>query len=262
MQGGIKVDKILIIYHSGVGNTKMVAKNILQNLSKSIYTEMLSVENLPNDLKLDEYKGLVIGFPTIHTHPTKRILHFVEKSNAIDTRLPIFIYTTYGLYCANTLRIFAKKCISKNLIPVVYNSYRCAATDGTLLLPNMKFLFSHEKKLNHNINNDCNNFINVLEENTIDLRLPRFKLYSILNYPNKIMGQIWTFKIYLDESRCVKCGKCISQCPAQAIELTQKEYPILVKSKCEKCYRCIHHCSYYALSILKKKAPKKLLGES
>ena len=253
------MDKIIIIYHSGVGNTKLVAKSIEKQLNSDFDTEIYSVEKLPDGLELSNYRGVVLGFPTIHTHPTKRILEFIDGLTRLQKKMPAYIFTTCGLYSANTLRIFSKKCMSKNIIPVVNHSFRCAAIDGILFAPGVRFFFTNEKRLEVKIVNDCNEFKRKLVNLDIKPNIPRFKLYSILNYPNKLMGQHYVFPIYLHKDRCIKCGRCTMNCPGKAMYMNEENYPVYLKEKCERCYRCIHHCPKMALSLSKKKAPKKVL---
>lgn len=91
------------------------------------------------------------------------------------------------------------------------------------------------------------------------LNMPRFKLYSILNYPNNLLGKGVTLRIYTHKEKCIKCGKCTRNCPAKSLPKDKEGYPVFLKSKCDKCYRCIHHCPKLALSLSKNKTPKKVL---
>ena len=141
-------------------------------------------------------------------------------------------------------------------------SYRCDATDGVLLAAYISFFKKPEKKLNDKIENDTKKFITRLKEGDLKEKLPRFKVYSILNYPNKWLGQHITFPIYLHQEQCKKCGKCIRECPSNAYKANEEGYPIIQLSKCEKCYRCIHHCPGRALSLSKRKVPKYTMSSS
>ncbi|AHV97024.1 EFR1 family ferrodoxin [Paenibacillus sabinae] len=252
--------KILILYHSGVGNTKFVAERIYENLNRDFHLEVYSVEQIAGNLDLNHYDGFVFGFPTVHTHPSTRILRFMESLGILAKPVPDYIFTTCGLYSANTLRIFSKYCVKKNIIPVTHRAYRCAAIDGILLAPFMKLWFYHEKGLDNKIDADCQEFLSKMTTGGCQLNMPRFKLYSILNYPNKWLGQHLTFPIYLHKDRCTGCGKCIRNCPAAALEKDARNYPVFMSKRCEKCYRCIHRCPRKALSLSKKKPPSKVLG--
>lgn len=250
--------KILILYYSGVGNTKMVATKMFDVLHDSHEVTLVSIEKLSTDIDIANYDSLVIGFPTIHAAPAQPILTFIEQIEKLKKSIPTFLFTTCGLYSANTLRIFAKQCEEKNIITILSNSYRCAATDGILIAPNMNVWYCHEKRLNKKVENDVSTFIGYCNRPII-ANIPRFKIYSVLNYPNKFFGQRFSPKIYIHEKNCVLCGKCVINCPVQCICNNDKGYPIFNNEKCIHCYRCIHHCPQKVLSLSKKHPPSRTL---
>lgn len=250
--------KILILYYSGVGNTKRVANKICSALLKVHSVEISSIENLPNDLEMGAYDALVLGFPTIHAAPALPMLDFINGIQSLKEKIPTFLFTTCGLYSENTLRTFANICIPLNIIPVLCKSYRCSATDGILLAPFMKIWFKHERNLDARLERDAFCFIEQLGSSMMPI-VPRIKLYSFINYLNKWIGQRSTFSIYLHNYRCNKCGKCMKNCSEQACVRDADGFPLVIKSKCINCYRCIHHCPESALSLSKKQPPKKTL---
>lgn len=236
----------------------MVATKIFDLLRGSHEVTLVSIEELSKDMDIADYNGLVIGFPTIHAAPAQPVLTFIEQIDQLKKSVPTFLFTTCGLYSANTLRIFAKQCEKKNMITVLSRSYRCAATDGTLIAPSMNLWFSHEKRLEEKVEKDVSTFIGHCNSPVI-ANIPRFKLYSILNYPNKFFGQRFAPKIYTHKKNCVSCGKCIINCPEQCICKDDNGYPLFDNEKCIHCYRCIHHCPKKALSLSKKRPPLKTL---
>lgn len=242
---------ILVLYYSGVGNTKMVAEKIYDLLKVSNEVTIASIEKLTSDININQYDSLVIGFPTIHAAPAKPILTFLNGLDKLTQPIKTFIYTTCGMYSANTLRIFAKKCIKKNIMPILSKSYRCAATDGILIVPSMKIWVHHEKNLDKKIEKDVVSFYNKASLET-RARIPRFKLYSILNYPNKLCGRHFPNMLYLHKQDCISCKKCLINCPVNCIIFDDEGYPILNNEKCIHCYRCIHHCPKKAISLSKK----------
>lgn len=248
--------KVLIVYHSGVGNTKYVAEQMKEHLDERIEVELYSIENLPSQIEYKKYDGVIIGCPTIHSHPTKRILEFLKNTQKNERFIPTFVYTTCGLYSTNTVRILCKKCKEKNFIPIMSSSYRCKAIDGILLAPKVKFFSTYERNIENRIASECDRFVNSLAKKDQVIRIPRFKLYSIINYPNKLIGQLLTFPIYIHKNQCIRCGKCTAGCPANAMKMDREGYPVFDKTKCEKCYRCIHHCPKHALSLSKRKTPE------
>ena len=255
------MEKIAILYHSGVGNTKKISEKISTQLAKYYDAEMHSVEKLPEDFDGNHYIALVIGFPVIHTHPSIRILRFIDSMESLAQPKAAYIFATCGWYSANSVRILAKRCVSKNIIPVAARVYNgCPATDGTLLFPSVKSFFTFPQNLDAMIEQDAAAFCQKVETGIIALSMPKFKMYSILNYPNKLLGQLITCRIYVHKHKCIKCNKCTANCPSSALTRDSEDYPYFVSAKCEKCYRCIHHCPQLALSLSKKKPPKAVLG--
>lgn len=250
--------KILILYYSGVGNTKMIAKRMFEIWNRIHDVTITSIEKLSKNIDIAIYDALVIGFPTIHASPAMPIISFIERTKCLQVPIPTFLFTTCGLYPANTLRIFASKCVKKNMLPVLTRSYRCAATDGVLMAPFMNIWFKHERKLYEKITIDTSSFIKQRNK-LVKVAIPRFKLYSILNYPNKFFGQRFSPQIYTHKAECVSCGKCINDCPTQSMRKGDEGYPLVNNENCIHCYRCIHHCPKKALSLSKKHMPLKTL---
>ncbi len=246
--------KILIVYFSGVGNTKSVSE-LMNSYYDEISTEIYSIEKLPNSLSVGDYSAIIIGTPTYHSEPALPIMKFLKNLN-LSKEIPAFIFTTCGLYSENCLRILAKECLNQKIIPIHYASYRCSATDGMLLTPFMDCWFKDEKNLQMKIKNDLNIFLNKLKSNSKS-DIPKSKWYAPLNYPNKLLGKFTTFPIYFHKSRCLKCDKCVRECPKNAISKVD-DYLIINKSDCMNCYRCIHHCPNSALSLFKNKVVKRV----
>lgn len=248
----------LIIYFSGVGNTKAVAEQI-KSYANKIPTEIYSVENLTDDFSVNNYSAIIIGTPTYHSEPAKPLMKFLEAVNP-SRKIPAFIFTTCGLYSENCLRILAKECLKHKIIPIYSASYRCSATDGMLLTPFMDCWFHNEKDLQLKTKKDFSAFISKLKSHS-KTDIPKSKWYALLNYPNKMLGKATTFPIYLHKDRCVNCGKCERNCPQGAITEISG-YPVINKAMCMNCYRCIHHCPKLALSLFKNKAVKKVWSDN
>ncbi|MFH1365272.1 MAG: DUF362 domain-containing protein [archaeon] len=55
--------------------------------------------------------------------------------------------------------------------------------------------------------------------------------------------------IVVNESKCERCGLCVSKCPKKAIKLSP--YPIFDRKKCIRCFCCMEICPNDALSLEK-----------
>ena len=71
---------------------------------------------------------------------------------------------------------------------------------------------------------------------------PYGSLLSIFSIFNKK-----TYKLY-DED-CIKCGKCVRVCPADAlIWEDKKDYPIIINKECLQCGKCVEVCPTDSIS--------------
>lgn len=242
---------LIVIYHSGAGSTKYIAELFCAALKKCGHiADISALENCRN-VNFKHYDGAVIGFPTYHASPSHSISKFIQSISALQNKIPVYLFTTCGWYSANSLRIFAKMCLKKNLVTVGSRSFRAPASDGVLLIPQCKGFMKFEKNISLKVEQCAKNAAELFATGEIKLNLPRWKFYSVLNYPNKLAGQcLYKPKIYVNDDLCVKCKKCMGDCPNGCISLENGRI-ILNQTSCEHCYRCIHHCPKGALSLNK-----------
>lgn len=253
------MNNILIIYFSGSGATKTIAqkiKHILKNKSslQLCNVDLYSVEKAIG-LDINKYDALIIGTPVYHCSPCRMIMKYFDNIPIVKKTKPTFIFNTRGMYSCNTNRILAKTIAQKNLIVIKDKSYKSPASDAALILPFVKRFFKFDKNIDNILYKDCNDFIKRLKKKNHKGYIPRFRFYSILNAPNKFIGSMKKFKIYLNKKSCTKCKKCFNNCPHKVITLDDKGFPKINIAGCENCYRCIYHCPKKALSLNKKKAP-------
>jgi ferredoxin len=244
--------KILSIYHSGVGNTKLLSEMItvfLQN--KKIAIENFSVEQFDSE-KIADYDFLIIGFPTYFLEASKVIQNFVDDLPRYENPKYAFIYTTCGLFSANTLYNFAAKLREKNINVVHSTVYRCPATDFVLIMPSFKPTLTFENKLQSHIERDLKRAFYGFKHRIIST--PKFKLYSIFTKSMEAVERKNTIQI--NHNLCIVCGKCARNCPHNCFTKTESSIVFEIEN-CENCYRCIHHCPVRALS-LNGKTPKIL----
>ncbi|KPL76947.1 hypothetical protein ADN00_10175 [Ornatilinea apprima] len=67
-----------------------------------------------------------------------------------------------------------------------------------------------------------------------------------LIYPfAQIVGELRRLPIHFDTQRCLRCQRCIRECPANALKMD--DYPVLDKHKCVHCYHCATICPQQAI---------------
>jgi len=269
MGTGTKPEKISIIYHSGVGNTELVAKIMhLYLLKQGLSVYMKSVEEKIDVTEIQESSAIIMGCPTYHGKPSMSMLDFIDEDQIIIPELKgkrCYVFATCGLYPANTLRIFAKKIYNKGIIPVHSSWYRMSATDGILLVPQISFFRTFEKGLVQKISANMREFVNFVmgkqDDKLCEVKIPRIKIYSILNYPNKKMGEIFKATIKIANERCIRCFTCVKGCYRSCMSADTDGNILYDTKKCENCYRCIHNCPSAALSNSGKKPHVLLSGK-
>lgn len=249
--------KIAILYFSGAGSTRKVASLIYKTIHKKCDATLRQIEQA-GSLNLNEYDALIIGTPVYHAAPAELIMAYFSTVAPLPKLIPTFIYNARTLCSGNTNRILAKHLKRCNIVTVLDRKYRTPASDASLLLPSVKAFFKFDKKLKNRVASDSLRFLTKID-GPISGYIPRFRFSSIINAPNKLLGQSTTFTIYTHKQHCIKCKKCAVNCPHNAIIMDESGYPSILRSKCENCYRCIHHCPSKALSLNKHHGPEKLL---
>lgn len=252
------MQKILIIYNSGAGSTKTIV-DVYSTLLSEYQVDILGVSLSFDFSVLNNYNLLVFAFPSYHCDVSPLMSDFMNKMPKQTRIKKAFVFITYGLYAGNTLRIFIKKCMEKNIYVADYADYRAPATDGSLMLPSVKFMYRYENKIAINIIKDIENIKRILSVDSFKNKLPRFKLYSLLNYPSQLMGKKHKPQIKVREDVCICCNLCVKQCPRECWAIGNS-YPIFDKSKCDTCYKCIHQCPKQALIFSDKTIQKRKMN--
>jgi len=258
-----KKEKGVVLYHSGAGSTKFIAQLITEELSPFFDMEISHIKNEFNNEKLNRYSFVVFGFPTHHAEPSLSMLEYVSGLNKFSVSPKAFIFTSYGLYPGNSLRIFAKFLNKKNIRVLGSEEFKSPASDGVLLFPDkLKFMFNFEQNLYRKIKNFAKQVVSCkTSENN---KLPPYKWYVPLNNLIKPLGEFTYGKykknISADTDLCIKCNKCIDNCERNAW-INISEYPVFVVDKCEFCLECIHKCPVNAISFSENMKNKPRLNE-
>jgi len=251
--------KILILYFSAVGATRKVSEMMANHLS-SYEVEVYSVEKKVFK-DFSNYDALIVGTPTHHAEPAEFLMNYIDEIPVQQVKIPTFVFNTKGLAACHTNRILAKKLLSKNLVTIYEADYIAPASDGSLIMPNLKRFFRFEKNVEEKVKQDCSRFLAIItsKKDAFSPNLPPFRFSSVINAPNKFGSGFVKIKIHLHKEACIKCNLCINECPYQAIDKDENGYPVVTKEKCTNCYRCIHNCPTRALGLFKKKKHSKVL---
>lgn len=252
--------QILIIYNSGAGSTKVIV-DIYRILLDGYQIEALPVSQSFDFSILRKYDLIIFAFPCYHCNISPLMRDFIERMPRQKEKRKAFVFITYGLYAGNTLRVFIKKCIEKNIYIEDYADYRAPATDGSLVFPSLKFMYRYENRIAQNIKADMRKIKSILSIGDHKYRLPYFKPYVLLNYPNAWLGARVKLQIKVRKDVCIHCNLCVENCPRGCWSIDNL-YPVFDKSKCDACYKCIHKCPSESLIFSSRTIRKKKMNNS
>jgi len=246
-----KEKKILIIYHSGSGSTKTISEVFKEKLSQFYKVDLLQARFDFNYQRLFDYDFFVLGFPTYHCAPSNSMLEFVNKIPEVNPSKNAFVFTTYGLYTGNSLRIFTKKLFQKRIITIGYAQIRGPASDGVLLFPSfISSMFRYEKRAKQKIERFVVEIRKLINSPTSKLKVPRYKWYVLINNLFKYFGETqynkYKDRLHILEDRCINCNLCVKSC-INGCWTEEENHPSFNPTNCEFCLKCVHNCPEKAI---------------
>ena len=242
---------------TGTGNSLLVAQTVAEVLKQEGLRVQINSMDKPcvMDLREDTAVGLCFPVACFSTYPT--VWRFLKSLPAGEGR-EIFMLGTMGGFSGGMQGPLRKVLIDKGYKPVAAKFFVMPGNYNNKTLPLDKNAARMEKAL--------------LEA--------RFFAYDLLKGRTEWSGGIpllssflhrmaqwrkpwnWfykTFPIIVDEEKCIRCKRCVENCPENAIEMKAKEtqskkYPFVEGSICQSCQRCVGFCPTGALHVPEKPA--------
>ena len=236
--------KYLGIYFSGTGNSERVLKAVeAELLSRGHSFDVVNV--IDGDVfDLSQYDGLFVFYPIYAFNAPKPIIKYVKKIKKLDKQIPCVIMKQSGehLFWNNASSLYLTSLLKRRNI-IVKNEYH-------YLMPYC-FIFRHSDFMAYRMNKvmtgliplDLNKFFNGEEEHMKRFFLDRFFAFvlRIQWWGGRFNGLF--YKVQKD--KCIKCMKCINDCPAKNIRLEGDK--IKFGYQCLMCQRCVMYCPKQAI---------------
>ncbi len=227
--------KVLLLFFSGTGNTKIVTNHIKKGImNRGIICDSFSLEEDFHSLDFESYDLIGIGFPIYGFRVPNYLLHKLKSLQSGSQDL--FFYKTGGG------ESFINNSASHRLIKLLQKKGYKVISDLFFEMPS-NWLIGCSTEKQKQLYEDTKNKIDKNIDSII-FREGSFLKYSIFiylfcniigyceeNWGGRLFGRM--LKI---QTSCNKCGLCERKCPTKNIKNRRFGW------KCLWCMRCIYSC--------------------
>lgn len=240
--------KALILYFSGTGNTKFIAKQIAADLEElQCETMLYSIEDAPK-IEPDSYDLLVLGSPKYFEYPVFFFLDYLKKNLPCSSKpVPTMMYCTQASPLMTDFTKVKKMLAAKNHNLIIGKSLPVA--NNFLIFKSFEKTTPEKRKANLEAAlAECRQLSEKLvkgtpsEENIGKALAVADRAVAVLC--NKLFP-VFAMKYGAGES-CIGCGLCAKKCPKNNIKMANGR-PEFGKS-CIFCTRCVNNCPVHAIT--------------
>jgi len=246
--------KIALFCFSGTGNTRFVAEKITNLFRIGNDCSLFSLEK-----HLDDASSIIasadlvgLGYPIYGSSVPDIVRDFIDRLERFDK--PAFVFCTQLMYSGDGAAYGGRLLEKKGFRPLWQEHFNMPNNITDLAFLTRKkpprygaISFRVERKakvfvariLSGRPKKKGSNFFSLLLG--LVQRVPYEKLEE-----NAVKDAI-----RIKHDKCTRCGRCVSLCPRQNLELKQGR--IEVGDHCTICYRCVNHCPERAMYVLSKK---------
>lgn len=238
--------KVLLIYYTGTYNTRFLTNKLKEEFLKQGDTVDTVEINCDTEAKNTQGYDLVgFSYPIYGFNSPLPFNKYVKKLR-FEKGQRYFIYKNSG-------ETFAMNNASSRILIRIMKRQRAELMgEYHFVMPyNIHFPFekefvkeilSYNKKLMtvmmHNLNNKI---VFKIKSN------PIYNLAAFFVGIQKIGGNVNSFLYKIDKEKCIKCNKCIKECPHNNIY--EKNGKIKFHHHCDMCMRCSFFCPTNAIKI-------------
>ena len=238
------MEKVLIIYFSGMGNTKLLANMAKDEFNAKGYDTKVVDVCSDEVVEINDYNYLVVAYPIYAFNAPGPIISFIKKFNKINNDIKCLILKDSGEY------LFWNNASSLQLTSILKKKGIKIFSEYHYLLP-YSFVFRHTDymaykmlyTLKYLLPLDIDDFLggkyHKLDRFFLDR--PFSFVFRIQRFGGRLNGRFYK----VDQDKCIKCNKCINNCPANNIKIKDDKY--IFGGKCLMCQRCVVNCPHTAI---------------
>ncbi|MGM9972410.1 MAG: EFR1 family ferrodoxin [Anaeroplasmataceae bacterium] len=238
------------VYFSGTGNTKFCVEELCKSIDEGIKIYALEDADIIN--KILESEEIIFGYPTQFSNIPYMVREFIVSNKTIWKNKKIICLSTMGLFSGDaagcSARLFKK--FGAKILGGIHIKMPDSVCDNKAL--------KHTLEENIKIVNDAKKKIHKLANKIKNNKYPHDGCIWYHHIAGLFGQRLWFYgktnkyskKLKVDHNLCIKCGKCINNCPMN--NLYFKDNKVESYNKCTMCYRCVSKCPNKAITILGK----------
>lgn len=246
------MNKAVIFFFSGTGNTWWVTEEIYGELRKINYSvkkrsiEEVTVEEA--DLLISGADLAGFGYPIYGSDIPKPMLSFIGALKKVNQQ-KAFVFCTQWIWSGDGARV-AASVLNKKGFTVRWGEHFLMPNNVTVNMIPLPYT-NNSSKLNKIRKRAVKRIRHFSEKIATGKKYHRgfcklsFLLGSVQRVPFRIVFKKLQNDISIDKERCIYCGDCVSLCPAENFYKTEKG--ISTKGNCILCLRCYNFCPVSAI---------------
>ena len=240
--------KYLGIYFTGTGNTRIVTEKAKEELEKRGHS--LDVVNVIEDevKSLEGYDGLFIFYPIYGFNCPKPVIKYVKKLEKVSKELHCVVMKQSGEhhFWDNASSLYLTSLLKRRNIKVT-NEYH-------YLMP-YSFVFRHTDYMAYKMITTMEGLLPLDLDDFFsgkEVHMKRFFFDRPFAFILRIQwwgGRFNGLFYIVKKDQCVKCMKCVNDCPAHNITFDKEKGKFKFGYQCLMCQRCIMYCPKQAIKV-------------
>ncbi len=238
--------RILLVYYTGTYNTRYLSDLVEKRFtSRGDTVDRVEINREAKQIDTEDYDYIGFSYP-IYGFNTPLAFDRYTKKMKVKEGQKYFIYKNSGEVLA------MNNASSRLLIRAMKRKKAVLCGEYHFVMPyNIHFPFDDD--FVRQILEKDSKLLDIMMYNLNNGIVNKIKSKWIYNFAAffvgivKVAGNVNSFFYRVDMDKCVKCMKCVNDCPQKNIKL--KKGKIKFGHKCDCCMRCSFHCPTAAINI-------------
>ena len=238
--------RVLLIYYTGTYNTRYLSYQVKEKFQALNYNvDLVEITSKTLPVSTDEYEYIGFSYPIYGFNSPLPFNKYVKKLK-FKANQKYFIYKNSG-------EVLGMNNASSRILKRIMSHQKCKLVGEYHYVMPYNIHFPFDTSFIKQILNYNNKLLEIMMhniKNNIMFKIKSNVIYNIGSWfvgIQKIGGNINSYFYKVDMNKCIKCNKCINNCPHDNIYI--KKGKIKFHHHCDMCMRCSFFCPTDAISI-------------